>query len=110
MTSDQGRWTPTISLIIIGLLLILMSTRNLIGGVSLLVQTVLLTAFTLLHGSRRLDYLTGERTTVTDALGQTWRTADIYETSVLNTIYGMVFITVLAALSLARRRSSNLVL
>ncbi|WP_061290379.1 carotenoid biosynthesis protein [Herbidospora cretacea] len=284
MTSDQSRWAPTILWIIIGLLLILMLTRNLIshgigGGVSLLVQTVLLTAFTLLHGSRRygrraillyyavtlvvsnvlenlsiltgfpfgdyhyttgpqlfhvplaigpfyaavgymawtiaallngevhrgssrsttigtpviasfamvawdlamdptratiqrfwiwedsggffgvplvnflgwslttylffqlfalhlrrrgsapttspvqplllygataatfvLDYLTGERTTVTDALGQTWRTADIYETSVLNTIYGMVFITVLAALSLVRRRGSNLVL
>jgi hypothetical protein len=48
-------------------------------------------------------YLTGERTTVTDALGQTWRTGDIYETSVLSMIYGMGFITVLAALSLARR-------
>jgi hypothetical protein len=43
---------------------------------------------------------------VTDALGQTWRTSDIYETSVLTTIYGMVFITVLAALSLARRSAA----
>ncbi|NAS26570.1 carotenoid biosynthesis protein [Herbidospora sp. NEAU-GS84] len=51
-----------------------------------------------------MDYLTGERTTVTDAVGRTWRTADIYETSVLTTIYGMGFITVLAALTLVTRR------
>ncbi|MGP3919925.1 hypothetical protein [Nonomuraea sp. 10N515B] len=29
-----------------------------------------------------IAFLTGERTTVTDALGQTWRTGDIYETSI----------------------------
>jgi hypothetical protein len=50
-----------------------------------------------------MAYLAGERTTVTDALGQTWRTGDIYETSVLTTIYGMGFIIVPAALGLARR-------
>ncbi|MEV6868419.1 carotenoid biosynthesis protein [Streptosporangium subroseum] len=50
-----------------------------------------------------IAFLIGERTTVTDALGQTWRTGDIYEASVLTTIYGMIFITVLAALNLIRR-------
>jgi putative membrane protein len=65
------------------------------------VQALLLYAATA--GTFVIAYLTGERTTVTDALGQTWRTGDIYETSVLSMIYGMGFITVLAALSLARR-------
>jgi uncharacterized membrane protein len=65
------------------------------------VQALLLYAATA--GTFVVAYLTGERTTVTDALGQTWRTGDIYETSVLSMIYGMGFITVLAALSLARR-------
>ena len=64
-------------------------------------QALLLYAATA--GTFVMAYLTGERTTVTDALGQTWRTGDIYETSVLSMIYGMGFITVLAALSLARR-------
>jgi uncharacterized membrane protein len=68
------------------------------------VQPLLLYAATA--GTFVMDFLTGERTTVTDALGQTWRTSDIYETSVLTTIYGMVFITVLAALSLARRSAA----
>lgn len=68
------------------------------------VQTLLLYAATA--GTFFVTFLTGERTTVTDALGQTWRTSDIYETSVLMTIYGMVFITVLAALSLARRSAA----
>lgn len=68
------------------------------------VQPLLLYAATA--GTFVMDFLTGERTTVTDALGQTWRTSDIYETSVLTTIYGMVFITVLAAFSLARRSAA----
>ena len=68
------------------------------------VQPLLLYAATA--GTFVMDFLTGERTTVTDALGQTWRTGDIYETSVLTTIYGMGFITVLAALSLARRSAA----
>ncbi|GAA4080121.1 carotenoid biosynthesis protein [Nonomuraea soli] len=50
-----------------------------------------------------LTYLIGERTTVTDAAGHTWRTADIYETSALTALYGMVFIALLAALTLARQ-------
>ncbi|MGP3960902.1 carotenoid biosynthesis protein [Nonomuraea sp. 3N208] len=65
------------------------------------VQPLVLYAATA--GSFVVAFLTRERTTVTDALGQTWRTGDIYETSVLTTIYGMIFITILAALNLARR-------
>jgi uncharacterized membrane protein len=53
-----------------------------------------------------ISFLIGERTTVTDALGQSWRTGDIYETSVLTTVYGMIFITVLASLNLARRTAA----
>ncbi len=68
------------------------------------VQSLLLYAATA--ATFIIAFLTGERTTVTDALGQTWRTGDIYETSVLTTIYGMVFITILAALSLARRSAA----
>lgn len=52
-------------------------------------------------------FLTRERTTVTDAVGNTWRTGDIYETSVITAIYGMFFITVLASLSLAQRRKGR---
>ena len=50
-------------------------------------------------------FFTGERTTVTDAVGATWRTGDIYETSVLLTIYGMCFIALLALLRIAQRRT-----
>ncbi|MGW6276966.1 carotenoid biosynthesis protein [Kribbella sp. NPDC055071] len=46
---------------------------------------------------------TGDHTTVTDATGATWNTADIYETSALLAIYGMTFIALLATLNLARR-------
>jgi uncharacterized membrane protein len=51
-------------------------------------------------------FVTGARTTVTDAIGTTWRTGDIYETSVLATIYGMVFIALLALLRIAQRRTT----
>ena len=51
-------------------------------------------------------FFTGERTIVTDAAGATWRTGDIYETSVLVTIYGMLFIAALALLRIAQRRTS----
>jgi uncharacterized membrane protein len=50
---------------------------------------------------------TGDRTTVTDATGATWNTADIYETSALLAVYGMVFIALLALLGLARRHTSR---
>ena len=52
-----------------------------------------------------VTYATGERTVVTDALGQTWHTADIYETSALTTVYGLVFIAALAFLRIAQRRT-----
>ncbi|MEV6283966.1 carotenoid biosynthesis protein [Kribbella sp. NPDC051770] len=48
-------------------------------------------------------YLVAEHKTVTDQLGQTWRTADIYETSVITMIYGMGFLTILALLKIAQR-------
>jgi putative membrane protein len=51
-------------------------------------------------------FFTGERSTVTDAVGTTWRTGDIYETSVLLTVYGMFFIALLALLRIAQRRTT----
>jgi putative membrane protein len=54
-----------------------------------------------------VTYATGDREVVTDALGQTWRTGDIYETSVLTTIYGLVFVAVLAFLRIAQRRRAS---
>ena len=50
-------------------------------------------------------FFTGERTTVTDAAGVSWRTGDIYETSVLVTMYGMLFIALLALLRIALQRT-----
>jgi putative membrane protein len=64
-------------------------------------QGVLLYAATTV--SYFVVFFTGERTTVTDATGMTWRTGDIYETSVLLTVYGMVFIALLAFLRIAQR-------
>ncbi|MFD7156140.1 carotenoid biosynthesis protein [Kribbella sp. NPDC059898] len=62
----------------------------------------------LLYAATTIPFLVtpGERTTVTDATGATWNTADIYETSTLLAVYGMVFIALLALLSLARRHTS----
>jgi uncharacterized membrane protein len=54
-----------------------------------------------------INYATGRRTVVTDALGHVWRTGDIYETSVLTTIYGLVFISALALLRIAQRRNAT---
>jgi putative membrane protein len=48
-------------------------------------------------------FFTGEDTTVTDAAGKTWHTGDIYETSVLLTVYGMFFLALLALLRVAQR-------
>jgi putative membrane protein len=67
-------------------------------------QGVLLYAATTI--SFYADFFTGDRTTVTDAVGNTWRTGDIYETSVLMTVYGMTFIALLALLRLAQRRTA----
>src|SRR3989442_2167282 len=41
---------------------------------------------------------------VTDAVGQTWRTGDIYETSAIMAIYTMIFISILALVILFRDR------
>jgi putative membrane protein len=68
-------------------------------------QAVLLYAATTL--SFFSAFIRGDRTTVTDATGHTWQTADIYETSVLLAIYGMVFIAVLALLRIAQRRTAT---
>jgi hypothetical protein len=67
-------------------------------------QGVLLYAATTISFFTRL--FTGERTIVADAVGATWRTGDIYETSALLTVYGMCFISVLALLRMAQRRAT----
>jgi putative membrane protein len=64
-------------------------------------QAVLLYAATTL--SFITKFLTGERTTVTDAAGAIWRTSDIYETSTLLAVYGMSFLALLALLRIAQR-------
>jgi uncharacterized membrane protein len=68
-------------------------------------QAVLLYAATTI--SYFVTFFTGDRTTVTDATGATWRTADIYETSALLAIYGMVFIALLALLRIAQRHTAS---
>jgi putative membrane protein len=64
----------------------------------------------LLYGATTISFFTnvftGARTVVIDATGRTWRTGDIYETSALVTIYGMLFIAVLALLRIARQRTA----
>jgi len=64
-------------------------------------QAVLLYAATTLSFFTKLA--TGEHTTVTDAAGMSWRTADLYETSALLAVYGMVFFALLAMLRIAQR-------
>jgi uncharacterized membrane protein len=62
----------------------------------------------LLYAATTLGYfavfLNGEHTTVTDATGATWQTADIYETSALLAVYGMGFLALLSLLRIAQRR------
>jgi uncharacterized membrane protein len=67
-------------------------------------QGVLLYAATTI--SFFAKFFTGGHTTVTDATGATWHTADIYETSVLVTVYGMFFIALLALLRIAHRHTT----
>jgi hypothetical protein len=66
---------------------------------------------TLLYAATTFSFFTkfatGTRTTVTDAVGATWRTGDIYETSVLLTVYGMLFISILALLRIAQRHTQT---
>jgi putative membrane protein len=52
-------------------------------------------------------FATGTRSTVTDAVGTTWQTGDIYETSLLLTVYGMLFISLLALLRIAQQRTQT---
>ncbi len=52
-------------------------------------------------------FATGSRTTVTDAVGTTWQTGDIYKTSLLLTVYGMLFISLLALLRIAQQRTQT---
>jgi putative membrane protein len=68
-------------------------------------QAVLLYAATAI--SFVTTFFTAEHTTVTDATGATWRTADIYETSVLLAVYGMFFFALLALLRIAQRRTAT---
>jgi putative membrane protein len=67
----------------------------------------------LLYAAMTVGYFvklfTAENTTVTDATGKIWHTADLYETSVLLTIYGMVFIALLALLRIAQRHTTTAV-
>jgi uncharacterized membrane protein len=67
-------------------------------------QAVLLYAATTLSFFTALA--TGEHTVVTDAAGVTWRTADIYESSALLAVYGMVFIALMALLRIAQRHTA----
>ncbi|WP_369369824.1 carotenoid biosynthesis protein [Promicromonospora sp. Populi] len=48
-------------------------------------------------------YFIEEHTTVTDATGAVWNTADIYETSALVTVYGMFFFALVALLRIAQQ-------
>ena len=52
------------------------------------------------------DYSRNDHTQVTDALGNVWRTADIYETSALVTVYGMFFVALLAVLRIAQQHTA----
>jgi uncharacterized membrane protein len=64
----------------------------------------------LLYGATTVsffsNFVTGHRRIVVDAVGMTWRTADIYETSALVTVYGMLFIAALAILRIAQQRTA----
>ena len=61
----------------------------------------------LLYGLTTLSFFvalfSGAHTVVVDATGMTWRTGNIYETSALVAVYGMLFIAVLALLRLAQQ-------
>jgi hypothetical protein len=49
-----------------------------------------------------VTYLFRSSTRVTDAIGQTWITGNIYETAVIASIYTMFFIAILAAIKIAQ--------
>jgi putative membrane protein len=62
-------------------------------------------AYAVVAGDYVVNWLTGGHdgvpAQVTDATGQLWRAADVYESSALSAIYGMLFLAALAALRLA---------
>jgi uncharacterized membrane protein len=64
----------------------------------------------LLYGATTIsfftNFFTGDRKIVVDAVGMTWRTGDIYETSALVAIYGMFFLALLALLRIAQQRTA----
>jgi putative membrane protein len=68
-------------------------------------QGVLLYGFTTV--SFFADYFTADHKTVTDAIGNSWQTADIYETSTLVTVYGMCFIALIAILRIAQQHTTS---
>jgi uncharacterized membrane protein len=68
-------------------------------------QAVILYAATAL--SFFAAYFKGDRITVTDATRHTWQTSDIYETSILLAVYGMLFLALLALLRIAQRHSER---
>ncbi len=49
-----------------------------------------------------IDHLVSINMHVTDAVGQVWRTRDIYETSAISAIYTMIFVSILALVILFR--------
>jgi uncharacterized membrane protein len=65
----------------------------------------------LLYGAVAVSYFVpffnGEQKTVTDAVGQSWNTSDIYETSALTTVYGMFFFALLAVLRITQQRTTE---
>jgi putative membrane protein len=54
-----------------------------------------------------VSYFTEDHNAVTDAVGNTWQTADIYETSALVTVYGMLFFALLAVLRIAQQHIAS---
>jgi uncharacterized membrane protein len=67
-------------------------------------QGVLLYGFTTV--SFFADYFTADHKTVTDAIGNSWQTADIYETSALVTVYGMCLLALIAFLRIAQQHTT----
>ncbi|NEA30130.1 carotenoid biosynthesis protein [Streptomyces sp. SID13031] len=67
-------------------------------------QGVLLYGFTTV--SFFADYFTADHETVTDAIGNSWQTADIYETSALVTVYGMCLLALIALLRIAQQHTT----
>jgi uncharacterized membrane protein len=61
-------------------------------------QVILIYVFT--GGRFVIVYLLSTNMQVTDAVGQVWRTGDIYETSAIFAIYTMIFISILALATL----------